>query len=111
MNKLPYIIGIPFRAVVLVLGGAMLWIRNTPQALKTTAMAHPAPLPNPLHQGAGSKPSNSFNQLFVTSAPQPTVMSTPTPASAAAMNADVNSVGDDGGASDFSSLQSQVSGL
>ena len=114
MKNLPYIIGIPVLAVALVVGGAMIWKMNTTQ-VDTTAMAHPAPRPNPLNQRGGGKPANAFNTFFVTptplAKPDPALQDTPTPASAAAMNADVNAVGDDGGASDFSSLQSQVNGL
>ena len=109
MKKLPYIIGIPAIAVALVLGGAMLWKLKT-QTVDTAVSTQPATLPDAVGKASGTKPTNPFSVLFGQKAAA-TPIPTPTPASATAMNADVNAVGDDGGAADFSSLQSQVSGL
>lgn len=114
MKKLPYIIGIPFLAVVLVLGGAMLWrLKNQATTVDVVATAPRGSMPNALGSAGGSAPTNPFSALFgqPNLTPTSTIMPTPTPASAAAMNTDVNSVGDDGGAADFNSLNSQASGL
>lgn len=109
MKKLPYIIGIPAVAVFLVLGGAMVWrVKNQATQVVTTA---PGTLPNNLGNAKGNTPSNAFGGLFGQKAATVTPIPTPTPASVAVMSADVNAIGDDGGAADFSSLQSTVSGL
>lgn len=107
MKKLPYIIGIPAIAVALVLGGAMLWkLKN--QTVETMSV-QPGPLPGSVNSAGGAKPANPFSALFGPQTAQPTAV--PSPASIAAMNADLNTVGDDGGASDFTSLQKDASGL
>ena len=109
MKKLPYIIGIPAVAVLLVLGGAMLW-RLKNQTTEIVNAPAPGPLPGAVGNAQGNQPSNPFSFLSgqqATATPIPT----PTPASAAAMNAELQKVGDDGGAADFTNLQSQTSGL
>lgn len=108
MKKMTFI-AIPVIVVIALLAGAAVWKIMMPAAAPVTVQQ--GPLPSGETSTGGSQPANPFSALFGQSAPQTTVMPTPTPASAAAMNADVNTVGDDGGASDFSSLQSQASGL
>ncbi len=68
-------------------------------------------LPSAVENAQGGKPANPFSFLFGGQQAAVTPIPTPTPASAAAMNADVSAVGDDGGAADFSSLQTQTNGL
>jgi hypothetical protein len=106
MKNLSYF-AIPVFAVILLLAGAFVWKMMTPVSPVSTTSA--GPLPNAVNNASGNKPTNPFSFLFgpETAAPIPT----PTPASVAAMNADVNAIGDDGGASDFSSLQAVASGL
>ncbi len=89
---------IPAIVVILLLGGAFVWKMMVPTASSPTQST--GTLPNPF-AFLGGKPTSSFN----------TTIPTPTPASAAAMNADLQTVGDDGGAADFSSLQKDASGL
>ena len=110
MKKLPYLVGIPFIAVALILGGAMLW-RLKNQTVDTASSAQPMTLPNSVGSAGGTRPTNPFSFLFTQPAPTVTVIPTPTPASAAALNTEVRAVGDDGGAADFNSLNSQVNGL
>jgi cytoskeletal protein RodZ len=102
MKKLP-IIMIPAIVVILLLGGAFVWKMMQP----SPATKQAGTFPNAVG-GSVKKPTNPFSFLFGS---QTTPIPTPTPASAAAMNADLQTVGDDGGASDFSSLQKDASGL
>jgi len=109
MKKLPYIIGIPAVAVVLVLGGAMLWqLKN--KTVDMTVTSPRGPLPNAVGKAAGTKPVNPFSGLFGSPA-KPTLIPTPTPASPSAMQAELDAIIDDGGAADFASLSADVSGL
>ncbi len=101
MKKLPFIIGIPAVALALVLGGAMLWKLKT----QTVDKVNVGELPSAF-EGSGTKPSNPFSALFGSGGD-----ATPTPASSADLNKDLQAVGDDGGAADFNSLASDASGL
>lgn len=107
MKKLPYIIGIPIVAVVFVVGGALIWRVVQPQ--QTTTQQGQFAMPNGSTNGA--KPANPFSALFGGGGNQVTPIPTPTPASVAAMNADLKTIGDDGGASDFSSLNKDLNSL
>ena len=107
MKKLPFIIGIPVFAAVLIVGGAMIWKLKT-QTVDIVASAQPAVFPNSLEKAGGSKPTSPFSLLFGS---QTAPVLSPTPATVAAINADLETVGDDGGAADFSALQEDVSGL
>ncbi len=98
MKKLPLIIGIPAIAVAVILGGAMLWKLANKTADTVSA---PGGLTS-----ESTKPSNPFSALFG-SKPEPT----PTPASAADLNRDLEAVTDDGGTADINSLKSDASGL
>jgi hypothetical protein len=106
MKKLPLIMGIPALALALVLGGAMVWRLKT-QTIDTVA-TQPGPLPNSVENAGGTKPTNPFSFL---SGPQVTPIPTPTPATVAAMNTDLNTIGDDGGTADINSLKSDAGGL
>lgn len=103
------IIVVPVIIVILLLAGALVWKMMMPAA--TSAPVEQGTLPSAVNEASGKVPSNPFSGLFGQTPPQVTVMPTPTPASVASMNSDLNSVGDDGGASDISNLQSQVNGL
>lgn len=92
---------------MLILAGVFVWKMVTPP--KQIVTTEQGPLPNSLNNATGNKPSNPFSILFGGSAVTP--IPTPTPASAAAMNGDLQALTDDGGAADFNSLQTQVSGL
>ena len=106
MKKISYLV-IPVFIVILLLAGVFVWKMVTPtQPVVTTQTG---PLPNSLRNAVGNKPTNPFSFLFGQQAATP--IPTPTPASVAAMNADLQTVGDDGGAADFSSLQAAASGL
>ena len=107
MKKTPIIIGIPALAIALVVGGAMVWKFKT-QTVDTVTATQPAVFPNAVKNAGGSKPTNPFSFFFGLQEPSIPI---PTPASVAAMNADLQAIGDDGGAADFSSLQQDVSGL
>lgn len=90
-----------------MLAGLFVWKMVTP--VPPVVTTQPGSLPNSLGNAAGNKPSNPFSFLF--GSQTATLIPTPTPASAAAMNADLQTVGDDGGAADFSSLQASANGL
>ncbi len=106
MKKLPFIIGIPAVAVALVVGGAMVWKLKT-QTVDVATTSGVGTLPSGM-TASGTKPSNPFSALFGGNAGS---IPTPTPATVAEMNADLQTVGDDGGAADFSSLRSDAGGL
>lgn len=107
MKKLPYIIGIPAVAVALVIGGALIWrVINPPQ--NTTQQSQ---FTMPDGSTSSQKPSNPFSALFGGGGSEVTPIPSPTPASVAAMNADLQTVGDDGGDADFSSLQQDLNSL
>ena len=106
MKKLPIIIGIPALALALVLGGAMVWRLKTQTV--DTVKTQPTSVPNSIDQAGGTKPTNPFSFL---SGLQATPIPSPTPATAAAMNADVSAIGDDGGTADINTLKSDASGL
>lgn len=106
MKKLPLMIGIPAIAVALVVGGAMIWKLKT-QTVDVVTPSGVGTLPSGM-TATGTKPNNPFSALF---GEKTTPIPTPTPATAAAMNADLQTIGDDGGAADFSSLQQTASGL
>lgn len=104
MKKLPFI-AIPVVIVMLLLGGVMVWkVINPAKSIVTTG----GTLPSAFSGQSAAKPSNPFSALF---GPATTPVPTPTPASVSSMNQDLTNVGDDGGAADFTSLQSQASGL
>jgi len=65
MKKLPYIIGIPFIAVVLVLGGAMLWkIKNQASNIDVVNTAPRGTMPNALGNAGGGKPTKSVQRFI-----------------------------------------------
>lgn len=97
---------IPVVIILLLLAGVFVWKMIRPAA--PVATREPLPLPNSLENAGGTKPTNPFSFLF---GQQAAPIPTPTPASVSAMNADLATVGDDGGAADFSSLQKDASGL
>lgn len=101
MKKLPLIIGIPAIAVALVVGAALYWRMQT--QLSSTVENRQMPGVG----GTAAKPANPFSALFGTK-----IEPTPTPASAADLQKDLDtSTADDGGASDMQDLQKDASGL
>ncbi len=104
MKKLPFIIGIPAVAIALIVGGAMAWRLG-----QTSAEITSGDKQMPVYGENAAKPSNPFSALFGGgNAPEPT----PTPASSADLQQDLDaSTADDGGASDIKSLQQDASGL
>jgi hypothetical protein len=102
---------IPVFAVIALLTGVFVWKIMTPSNSTQTVTQARGPLPDALQKAVGSKPSNPFGGLFGQPVPLITEIPSPTPASAAQMNADLQSVGDDGGAADVTSLQSVANGL
>lgn len=102
------IIAIPVFVVILILAGVFVWKMVTPP--KEVTSTSQGQYPNSLDNATGNKPSNPFSILFGGKAAS-TPIPTPTPASAAAMNSDLQTLVDDGGVADFSTLQTQVSGL
>src|SRR4030042_5114819 len=107
MKKTPIVILIPALAIALVVGGAMVWRFKT-QTVDSIAASPPPKLPRSIEQARGGKPTNPFSFFFEA---LETSIPNPTPASAAAMNADLQAIGDDGGAADFFSFQHDVSGI
>jgi hypothetical protein len=107
MKKTPIVILIPALAIALVVGGAMVWRLKT-QTVNSVAASPPPQLPRSIEQARGGKPTNPFSFFFGS---QQTSIPTPTPATVGAMNEDLQAIGDDGGAADFSSLQQDLSGL
>lgn len=107
MKKMSIFI-IPVIVVILVIGGAFAWKVFMSPADTTPAATRITELPPGSTSEPAVKPQNPFSALF---GPKTTVIPTPTPASVAAMNADVAAIGDDGGAADFSSLDVYVNGL
>lgn len=102
MKKLPLIIGIPAIAVALIVGGALVWKLQMDSAKIVSTDKQ-----MPTGYTSSSKPNNPFSALFGTKA-EPT----PTPASAADLQQDLEvSTADDGGASDIKELQKDASGL
>ena len=99
-------IAIPVFVVIVLFAGAFVWKMVTPAGSVVTRQM--GTLPNSVEDAGGTKPANPFGFLFGT---QVTPIPSPTPASAAAMNSDLNILDDDGGAADFASLQTDVSGL
>jgi hypothetical protein len=104
---------IPVFVVMAILGGIFVWKVMTPSNSTQPVTQAKGPLPNAFNQAGGSKPSNAFGGLFIQSTPTPAPIPilTPTPASVGDLNAQLQTVGDDGGASDFTSLNSDASGL
>lgn len=104
MKNLPFI-AIPVIIVILLLGGVMAWKVMSPPK---PAVIQVGTFPSGFSGQQAAKPSNPFSALFGIQTPP---VPTPTPASVSSMNQDLTTVGDDGGATDFTSLQSQASGL
>lgn len=105
MKQLSLIIGIPVVTIALIIGGVVIWRQMQPPAPAPTGTSRT--LPSGFLTDGGAKPASPFNVSTATSG----VAATPTPASAAAMNADLQTVTDDGGTADFTALQQEASGL
>lgn len=100
MKKIPFIL-IP-AIVVIVIVGAVLGYRMFTVVPSTT---QPAQFPNSVGNSQAKNPATPLGGLSGNVSP------TPTPATAADLNKELNSTVDDGGKSDLDALTQEASGL
>lgn len=109
MKKTALVVVIPIIAVVLLVGSSFAWKMAGQLNRVNEEIAANGELPSAIENAEGDKPANPFGGLFGNAAP--TVEPTPTPASTADLNADLQTLNDDSGASDISDLQRAAVGL